>query len=661
MFLRQIVFIVLTINICRANYSNKWLIKGDLTYEEIHRTAERFGFQVLKKLRTEHYVLTRDDVSKYSRHRSDFHTKLLKEHGKISFVKQEQWTKVNRRAINLPPQDEKWKQMWYINEMTNVSLGILQAWKSNYTGKGVAISIVDDGVDYKHIDLINRYDSVHSKDVYDDDGDPTPIGKNFSHGTKCAGMALATSNKDCVVGVAPEANLIAIRMIGPRGVLPSGQIEGLDNEFAHISSNSWGGVDLTFDEPSSQIKEALKVGVTKGRSGKGVVYVFAGGNGGFDDNCNTDGYVNSIYTIGINSVTIDNDYPGYAEPCTAILASAYSGNSFSDMCATDINQGCVTDFTGTSASAPLASGLLALVLQAKPDLHWRDIQELIVRTSKTGSLKYGEFKTNALGRKVSDWFGYGLLDANNLIKTARNWTSLPKQNMCDRPFETVNSKINKGDKSRIIEKIVIMDGCNDTWKCVNSIEHVEVQVKFDFTQRGAVELKIQSPSGTESRLLRPRNGDTATDGTQDWTYMSVQHWGENPIGSWKLIFSMNSNINAAGTLIGWKLILYGTGVGCTKPRKPGQKSKKSGTSPEHLKIIYGVIGGVSGCCCCLGAGGVALGYKKRKWCFKTVDKNKVKSKQHVHCHTDNKVSPGSEINSKESSSNLIANILNEDT
>jgi hypothetical protein len=50
MFLRQIVFIVLTLNICRANYSNKWLIKGDFTYEEIHRIAERFGFQVLKKV-----------------------------------------------------------------------------------------------------------------------------------------------------------------------------------------------------------------------------------------------------------------------------------------------------------------------------------------------------------------------------------------------------------------------------------------------------------------------------------------------------------------------------------------------------------------------------------------------------------------------------------
>jgi hypothetical protein len=51
-------------------------------------------------------------------------------------------------------------------------------------------------------------------------------------------------------------------MIGPRGVLPSGQIEGLDNEAAHISSNSWGATDLTFDGPSSQIKEALRVGVT---------------------------------------------------------------------------------------------------------------------------------------------------------------------------------------------------------------------------------------------------------------------------------------------------------------------------------------------------------------------------------------------------------------
>ena len=39
-------------------------------------------------------------------------------------------------------------------------MGIIDVWKSNYTGRGVAISIVDDGVDYKHKDLIGRYASL---------------------------------------------------------------------------------------------------------------------------------------------------------------------------------------------------------------------------------------------------------------------------------------------------------------------------------------------------------------------------------------------------------------------------------------------------------------------------------------------------------------------
>jgi len=56
-----------------------------------------------------------------------------------------------------------------------------------------------------------------------------------------------------------------------------------------------------------------------------VIYLFAGGNGGYDDNCNADGYVNSIYTIAINGVTRYQSQPGYAESCSAVLASAYTG------------------------------------------------------------------------------------------------------------------------------------------------------------------------------------------------------------------------------------------------------------------------------------------------------------------------------------------------
>ncbi|WAR29193.1 FKPC1-like protein [Mya arenaria] len=177
--------------------------------------------------------------------------------------------------------------------------------------------------------------------------------------------------------------LPALRMIGPNGVLPSGQVIALTTD-VDVSSNSWGGTDGSFEGPSQPVKEAFVHGTSSLRGGKGVIYVFAGGNGGFDDNCNMDGYVNSIYTIGINGVARDLEPPGYAEPCSAVMASAYTGKGgISDnLCTTDVNGGCINSLSGKSAAAPLAAGALALVLGANQNLHWRDMQQLLIETAK---------------------------------------------------------------------------------------------------------------------------------------------------------------------------------------------------------------------------------------------------------------------------------------
>ncbi|WAR29043.1 BLI-like protein [Mya arenaria] len=202
-------------------------------------------------------------------------------------------------------------------------------------------------------------------DLYDNDQNPLPsVGQN--HGTKCAGVAVASKNSICAIGSAFEARYAAIRMIGPFGVTQSAKLQAILRAGVDVSSNSWGGLDGTFDGPSANEQNAFIKG-SKLRGGKGVIYVFAGGNGGFDDNCNLDGYVNSIYTIGINGVARDREPPGYAEPCSAILASAYTGKggSSDNVCTTDVNGGCISSFTGTSAAAPLAAGALALVLESK--------------------------------------------------------------------------------------------------------------------------------------------------------------------------------------------------------------------------------------------------------------------------------------------------------
>jgi hypothetical protein len=57
-----------------------------------------------------------------------------------------------------------------------------------------------------------------------------------------------------------------------------------------------------------------------------VIYTWAAGNGGLSDNCNADGYVNSIYTIGITSVRSGQN-AWYSEVCAAALAATYGGSS----------------------------------------------------------------------------------------------------------------------------------------------------------------------------------------------------------------------------------------------------------------------------------------------------------------------------------------------
>ena len=58
----------------------------------------------------------------------------------------------------------------------------------------------------------------------------------------------------------------------------------------------------------------------KGRGGLGAIFVWATGNGGhYDDYCNCDGYITSIYTVSIGAVNDRGKSPWYAEPCPSTL------------------------------------------------------------------------------------------------------------------------------------------------------------------------------------------------------------------------------------------------------------------------------------------------------------------------------------------------------
>ncbi len=68
----------------------------------------------------------------------------------------------------------------------------------------------------------------------------------------------------------------------------------------------------------------------------------------------------------------------------------------------------------------MAAGIVALALEANPNLTWRDVQHLTVRTARPeGNLKATDWSQNGVGLKFSHRFGFGLMDAGQMTRMAK--------------------------------------------------------------------------------------------------------------------------------------------------------------------------------------------------------------------------------------------------
>lgn len=198
---------------------------------------------------------------------------------------------------------------------------------------------------------------------------------------------------------------------------------------------------------------------------------------------------------------------------------------------TDLHNKCTSRHTGTSAAAPMAAGIFALVLQSNPDITWRDLQHLVAFTSRKEPLENNKgWKKNGAGLWVNSGFGFGLLNAEGLVNAADKtvWESVGPQEYCEKSgAESQVPKSLSSGESIYIE--INVKNC-----AISFLEHVVVTVNMSYTQRGALKISLLSPASTETILLPKRPADNSSDGLKLWPFMSVQTWGENPNGEWKL-------------------------------------------------------------------------------------------------------------------------------
>ncbi|KAM4619288.1 furin (paired basic amino acid cleaving enzyme) b isoform 1-T1 [Polymixia lowei] len=552
-------------------YTNTWAVRISGGVEEADRIAKKHGFINHGHVFGDYYHFRHHVAERrsLSGHRG-MHVKLHKE-PQVQWAEQQVIRKRRKRDFYEEPSDPEFPKQWYLSNPTNQDLNTKEAWAQGYTGRGVVVTILDDGIEKDHPDLISNFDPEASYDVNDGDNDPQPryTQRNENrHGTRCAGeVAAAASNGVCGVGVAYNSKIGGVRMLdGEVTDVVEAHSLSLNPQHIHIYSASWGPDDdgKSVDGPAKLAKEAFLQGITKGRGGLGSIFVWASGNGGREqDNCNCDGYTNSIYTLSISSTTQYGNVPWYSETCSSTLATTFSSGNPGEkqIVTTDLRQKCTDSHTGTSASAPLAAGIIALALEANTNLTWRDMQHLVVRTSRPGHLSAADWKTNGVGRRVSHSYGYGLLDAGAMVTLAQNWTSLGPQHQCVHTMLTEPRDI--GNKL-VFSKSV--DACWGRPEYVSSLEHVQARFTLSHNQRGKLAIHLISPLGTRSTLLSPRPNDYSSEGFNDWAFMTTHSWDEDPQGEWTLEME-NVAVNGRdyGTLSQFTLVLWGTGSSAVNP------------------------------------------------------------------------------------------------
>lgn len=490
--------------------------------------------------------------------------------------------------------DPLYKDQWYLVNRNRTDgpirlphdINVLPVWRAGIDGSGIRISVLDDGVHMHNPEVTKNYNPLLGYDFTSlKPLRPEDVSEK-SHGTYCAAIAAGVANnRYCGVGVAYGAKIGGPRVLDAL-ITDAQEAMALTHalDYVDIYTASWGPKDngKELAGPGILTQMALRKGVTQGRRGLGAIYVWAAGNGGgYHDNCNADGYASSIYTLTFGAVTDTGRSTYYSEPCAAVIASTYIGGSHLPPTLENIAElkkkikvvvpephgKCRETFQGTSAAAPMASGAIALALQVNPELSWRDVQHLIIESSRIPSWSESGWSINAAGKHYHLKIGFGVLDAARMVAMARNWTSVEPLKKWSLKAIDEPRRIEPGHVNTI--SLSVHENGMDSSGTIRCLENVLATVNITHPRRGDLEMFLISPAATVSQILTRRLDDKGTHIFM-WNFTTLHFWGETPFGKWSLKITDAATSTCIGFISYFSLTFLGTSSFCMNQVKPAK-------------------------------------------------------------------------------------------
>ena len=273
-------------------------------------------------------------------------------------------------------------------------------WNLGYTGQGIKIAVIDTGIDKTHPDLLNKVikenDFVVGSDPYCGDGDDDSIAlDDHGHGTHVAATA---AGNGVLKGVAPDANLYAVKVLGTSGCgyddwIISGigwavdpDNDPLTNDGSDIISLSLGGPGDPDDPMSIAIDNAVNAGV--------VATVAAGNSGPSEFTIGSPGTARKAITVGASDKSdvlasfssrgptkVGTVKPDVLAPGVSICAAQWD-NWLEGIAECTLELAQHIAISGTSMATPHVAGATALLKQAHPTWTPDEIKYALRNTAK---------------------------------------------------------------------------------------------------------------------------------------------------------------------------------------------------------------------------------------------------------------------------------------
>lgn len=507
------------------------------------------------------------------------------------------------------PRDPLYSQQWYLYHSGGSQLAagshidVEKAWDITRGNRSVVVAVADDAVDLNHPDFQGTGKIVAPKDFKDRDFLPLPETSEESHGTACAGVAVAEENGTGIVGVAPGCALMPIRTTG---FLDDVTIEQLFDyciaNGASVISCSWGPAAVYFPLSLRQ-RAALNRAATQGRQGKGCVVVFAAGNANrpVSGTVNERGWPNNLLngpTNWLGGFTVHPDVMTVSACTSLSKKSAYSNWGVNiSVCAPSNNappgmwfqqtgytytapeitaslpgRGVFTadqvgamgyemgDFTstfgGTSSACPVVAGVAALVLSVNPDLTAQEVKRILQETADKIvdrdrdpqlGMQLGTYDTNG----HSQWFGYGKVNAFKAVQAAKQKIAQGQQAGVRRLHGRNDTPVAIPDNNPqgVTSAIRVSDSA--------LLQYIQITVNIEHAFLGDIEVYLKAPTG-QTVLLQNRTLGSKTQLNEVYSVETTptlkQVLNRPAAGVWQLQV-IDYAPTDTGTLKSWELLV----------------------------------------------------------------------------------------------------------